>query len=83
MREGSNFVFESVNLLYYRLHKTSLNRGGSYIDSPCWLKNKGATINPQSKDNKCFRDATIASLNHEKIINHPERISNLIPSIFY
>ena len=40
MREGSNFVFESVDLLYYSLHKISLNRGGSYIDSPSWLKKK-------------------------------------------
>ena len=56
-----------------------MNRGGSYIDSPSWIKNKKATINPKSKDNKCFRDATIASLNHEKIRNHPERISNLEP----
>ena len=38
MREGSNFVFESVNLLYYSLHKISLNRGASYIDSPSSLK---------------------------------------------
>ena len=36
--EGSNFVFKSVDLLYYSLHKTSLNRGGSYIDSPSWIK---------------------------------------------
>ena len=26
--KGIQFVFESVNLLYYSLHKTSLNRGG-------------------------------------------------------
>ena len=37
---GSEFVFESVDLLYYELHKISLNRGGSYIDSPYWIKNK-------------------------------------------
>ena len=37
---GSNFTFERVNLLYYHLHKISLNRGGSYIDSPEWLKIK-------------------------------------------
>ena len=81
MKEGSNFVFESVDLLYYSLHKLNLNRGGSNIDSLSWLKSKRATINQKIKDNKCFRDATIASLNHEKIINHPERIFNLIPSI--
>ena len=64
MREGSNFVFESVNLLYYSLHKISLNRGRSCEGSPSWIKNKKATINPKSKDHKCFRDATTASLNH-------------------
>ena len=31
---GSDFVFESVDLLYHILHKISLHRGGSYIDSP-------------------------------------------------
>ena len=40
-----NFYFDSVDSLYYKLHKISLNRGGSYIDSPKWLKNKKATIN--------------------------------------
>ena len=40
---GSEFVFDSVDLLHYNLHKISLNRGGSYIDSPKWLKNKKVT----------------------------------------
>ena len=38
--EGSYFVFESVDLLFYSLHKTRLRRGKSYIKSPEWLKNK-------------------------------------------
>ena len=33
MRE-SKYIFDNVDLLYYKLHKISLNRGGSYIDSP-------------------------------------------------
>ena len=37
---GSEFVFDSVSLLHYKLHKISLNRDGSYIGSPEWLKNK-------------------------------------------
>ena len=41
--KGSEFVFDSVDLLYYKLYRISLNRGGSYIDSPKWLKNKKAT----------------------------------------
>ena len=31
---GSDFEFDGVNLLYYDFNKISLNRGGSYIESP-------------------------------------------------
>ena len=48
-QEGSNNVFDSIDGLYYKLHKTSLHRGGSYIDSPEWLKNKKVTTNPKNK----------------------------------
>ena len=55
---GSEFIFDSVDLLYYNLQKTSLNRkGSSYIDSPKWLKNKKATINPKNNDNNCCQYA--------------------------
>ena len=32
----SEFVYASVDVLYYNLNKVSLSRGGSYIDSPNW-----------------------------------------------
>ena len=38
--DGSHFIFDSANALYYDLNKVSLSRGGSYMDSPEWLKNK-------------------------------------------
>ena len=38
----SEFIFDSVDSLYYKLHNISLNRGGLYIDSPKWLKKKGS-----------------------------------------
>ena len=38
--KGSEFIFDSTDMLYYNLNKISLNRGGSYVDSPKWLKNK-------------------------------------------
>ena len=53
--KGSEFIFDSVDALYYKLHKISLNRGRSYIDSPKRLKNKKATINPKNNDDKCFQ----------------------------
>ena len=36
--KGSEFVFDYVHLLYYKSHKINPNRGGSYIDSPDWIK---------------------------------------------
>ena len=41
---GSDFEFDGVNLLYYDFNKISLNRGGSYIESPKWIKNKLSTM---------------------------------------
>ena len=37
---GSEFIFDSVDLLCYHLQKTSLKRGESYTKSPKWLKKK-------------------------------------------
>ena len=73
--KGSDFVFDYVHLLYYKGHKINMNRGGSYIDSPDWIKNKKATINPiNKKDNKCFQYAVTVVLNHDKIAKNPGRI---------
>ena len=77
LRNGSNFVFESVDLLVYRIHKTRLKRGKSYIKSLEWILNKRATINPKNKDNKCFQYSVTVALNHQNIENLPERISNI------
>ena len=44
MIKGSDFVFESVDLLDYKLHRVRLNRGGSYIKSPKWLENKKTSM---------------------------------------
>ena len=47
---GSEFVSDSIDLLYYHLQKIGLKRGRSYIDSPEKLKNKKGTINPKNND---------------------------------
>ena len=74
---GSDFLFDFVYLLYYQLHKISLNRGGSYIDSPKWLKIKKATINPKNNDNKCFQYTVTVALNHQNIQNNSERTTKI------
>ena len=46
---GSGFVFIYDWLLYFKCHRINFNRGGSYEDSPDWIKNKKPTINPINK----------------------------------
>ena len=70
---GSEFVFDSVDLLHYNLHKISLNRGGSYIDSPKWLRKKKAIISSKNNDDKCFQYAATVALNYQNAKNNPER----------
>ena len=31
--KGSDFIFNSAQLMYYKCHKVNFKRGGSYIDS--------------------------------------------------
>ena len=54
--KSSDFIFDSVHLLYHNCHKIHFKQGGSYIDFRDWIKNKKATINLiNEKDNKCFQ----------------------------
>ena len=79
--KGSDFEFDGINFLYYDFNKTSIYRGGTYIDSPKWLKDKRSTINPKTKNNKCFQYAVTLALNIDKIIKDPQRISKIKPFI--
>ena len=66
--KGSKFVFNYVHLLYYKFYEINLNCGGSYIDSPDWIKNKKASINSvNNKDNKYFQQAVTVTLNDAEI----------------
>ena len=78
---GSNLFYNGVNLFYYKLHKISSNRSGSYTDSPKWLKNKKATINLKSNDDKCFQCALTVALNYQNIRSNPESLTKIKPFI--
>ena len=78
---GSEFEFDGANFLYYDFNKTSINRGGSYIDSPKWLKDKKSTINPKNNDDKCFQYAVTSALNLDKIKKDPQIVSKIKPFI--
>ena len=65
---GSEFIPDSVELLYYNFQRIDIKRAESYIMSPDWIASKKATINPKNeKDNKCFQWSIIAGLNYNKI----------------
>ena len=78
---GSEFIFDSVNLSYYHLQKISSKKGRSNLDSPKWLKNKKATINPKNNNNNCFQYVLTVALNYHNIRKDPQRISKIKPFI--
>ena len=71
--KGSDFIFNGINYLYYDLNRITISKGGSYIESPKWLKDKKCTINQKNTDNKCL------ALNFNNIDKHHQRISKLNP----
>ena len=78
---GSEFEFDGIHLLYYDFNKISLNRGGSYIESAKWIKDKKSAINPKNNDYKGFQYAVTAALNRDKIKKDPQRVSKIKPFI--
>ena len=42
---------------------------------PRWIKSKKSVINPQIKDEECFKWVVIEALHHKDIKHHPDRIS--------
>ena len=67
--------------MYYHLHKISLKRGRSHVDSAKWQRNKKATINPKNNDNNCFQYALTVALNYQNVKKDPKRISKIKPFI--
>ena len=51
--------------MYCKCHKVNFKRGGSYIDSPDWIKS--------------FQYAATVALNYEEIKWNPEKVSNIKP----
>ena len=73
----SDFIFDSVQLMYYQCHKVNFTSGNSYIDSPGCLKKKKATINPKNKDDKCVQYAATVASNYDKVKWSAEIVSNI------
>ena len=52
---GSDFIFDPIQLMCCKCHTLNFKRGSSYIDSPAWIIEEKATINPKNMDDKCFK----------------------------
>ena len=81
--KGSEFLFDDVHLLYYKCYKRNPNCGGSYIDSPDWIKIKKSNNkarNPINKKNeKSFQYAVTVVLNPKEIGENAEKITKIKP----
>ena len=61
---GGNFIFDSVQLLYYKCHKINFKCGCSYNNFPDWIKKKKSIIIPKNTVDNCFQYAVTAALNY-------------------
>ena len=77
----SDFIFYSVELMYYKCYKVNFKRDSSYIDSSDWIKKKKITIIPNNTDDKCFQYALTVALNYENSRWNPEIVSTVKPFI--
>ena len=61
------YQIDCVHLLYYKCHQTNFKPVISYINSPDWIKNRKATINPFNKKyNLCFQYAVTVAWRNKK-----------------
>ena len=76
---GSSFTFDHIDHLDYHFNMVNLNRGSTYTTLQKRIANKKCIINPKNtNDNACFAYAIMVALNHSKISNNSQRISNIM-----
>ena len=80
-------------IIYFMIfNRITISKGGSYIESPKWLKDKKCTINQKNNDNKRFQYATTLALNfiliykinitiYSNIDKHHQRILKIKPFV--
>ena len=64
--KGSDFIFDTTHILYYKCRKINLNQGRSNTDFPDWIKNKKVTRNPINDDYKYFQYTVTVALKKQK-----------------
>ena len=79
--KGSDFIFNGINYLYYDLNRIIISKGGSYIESPKWPKDKKCIANKKNNDNKCFQYVATLALNFNNIDRNSQRVPKIKPFI--
>ena len=74
---NSRFVFDEVVYLDINFHQLNLMRGSSYLPLPDFIAKRKSMINPQNRDEECFKWAIIAVDKWMDTDSHPKRVSNL------
>ena len=75
----SGFSLDKIMHLHINFHRLVLTRGSSYTELPECIQNNNVVINPQNKDEECFKWTVIGALHHEEIKKDHQRISRLRP----
>ena len=63
LMKSSDFIFDYIDLLYYKCYKINLNHSESNLNFSLWVKKDSIEI----FDNKCFEYAATVSLNNKEI----------------
>ena len=74
---NSRLIFNEVLYLDINFHQLNLTRGSSYLPLSDFIAKRKAVVNPQNRDEECFKWAIIAANKWPGIDSHPERVSNL------
>jgi len=74
---GSGFVFERMTRFVLIITQFKpLNGGSSFVPTPPYIAKKGAVINVQNEDERCFEWALLSALHPAE--HHPHRVSNYV-----
>ena len=79
--KASNFIFDSIQLMYYKCHKVNSRRVFYILILQTGQKSKKLITNPKNTDDNFFQYAATVALTYKKINWNPEKVSDIKPFI--
>ena len=64
---GSGWILETVEQITLKIGQNIRIKGGSFIPTPNFIKDKKAIINVQNRDMRCFEYSMLAALHHKDV----------------